>query len=802
MLLVAGTYFIIWVIPLIELGDDLVKFEDRLQAWGAGEYWARTHNFKEPHPTGMSLKEQGDQDILAFENGSLEALNGGRRWREGKVVTNARNVDPSSAAACDGVGTFADDGNHGVCSMWEVRACMVALAENGELIELPAAEEGEPFWFLGHGTKGEVTAFEFSPNLEHGLIGTRDGTIRLTADGGKTWESPTRKEVGLNDTEWVSGAVVGDEGPLLVVGNESGIRVTDVGEWREPSGLGESEGMTAFEFHSDLKHGLIGTFDGAIHLTADGGKNWERQTLQEVGLKDTEWVVEAIIGDEGPLLVVGDEGSVRVPDGGEWREPSGLGESGRVTAFEFSPNLEHGLIGTRDGAIHLTANGGKSWERRTRRQVGLNEGERVRVAVVGDEGPLLVVGDERSVRVPDGGEWREPSGLGETGGMIALMTALVFHPDLKRGLMGTFDGAIHLTADGGKTWERRTRRQVGLNDTEWVSGAVVGDEGPLLVVGTEGTIRTTRDGDSWVPGTPCGDADGGQWKYVLGWSGEFAGLRSRTRVVTATADGGKTWKNLETLMGPAEELLEVDEFLARGGRAGFRTSEGSVWTRKEDGNWEEEEFWGDERAAAIALGLGGEIVIVGNKGALAIGEKTFGRGGEFDAEQSRIVAAAMLRSGGVVVLDHSGTLYLRREPAKGVTLSALYRDLPQESLLAGEIARERGDSSRRLSAEDKTWIERLGIDEQYLMRIAVLFATIYIVQLLVRLHQYTLRLAAFWDSRADAVILGSTFSAAKPSFDGLVAALAPDALDFKPPKWPIFASRTALGGATADRQGR
>ena len=98
-------------------------------------------------------------------------------------------------------------------------------------------------------------------------------------------------------------------------------------------------------------------------------------------------------------------------------------------------------------------------------------------------------------------------------------------------------------------------------------------------------------------------------------------------------------------------------------------------------------------------------------------------------------------------------------------------------------------------------MEKLGI-ERYAMRIAVLFATMYIVQVLVRLHQYTLRLAAFWDSRADAVMLGSTFSDAKPSFDGLVAALAPDALDFKPPKWPIFASRTALGGATADRQGR
>ena len=788
VLLVAGTYFVIWVVPRIETSDYLIKFEDRLQAWGAGEYWAQTHSFDGPHPTSMSVpKEQGDQEILDFGNGrTLRALNDGRHWREAKAATNAPNVDPPNDAACDGVSFFADDGNHGVCSSrWELRACLVAIADGGELIELPA-EEGEPFSLLD--TRGEVTAFEFSPNLEHGLIGTSDGAIHLTADGGRTWESRKRQDMGLNEAEWVVGAVVGDTGPLLVVGDEGSVRVADGREWEEPSGLGES-GPTAFEFSPNLEHGLIGTRDGAIHLTADGGRTWERRTRQEVGLNEAEWVVGAVVGDTGPLLVVGDEGSVRVADGREWEEPSGLG---RPTAFEFSPNLEHGLIGTRDGAIHLTANGGRTWERRTRQEVGLNEAEWVVGAVVGDTGPLFVVGDEGSVRVADGREWEESSGLGESGA-----TAFEFHPDLKHGLIGTRDGAIHLTANGGETWERRTRQEVGLNEAEWVVEAVVGDEGPLLVVGDEGTIRT-RDGKSWV--TPCDDA-GGQWQqYIRGSAGAVAGLWGKTRVVTTTADGGKNWERSKTLTGPAEELLEVDEFLARGGRAGFRTSKGSVWTKKEDGNWEEEKVLGDERAATIALGLGGEIVIVGNEGFLAIGEKTFGRSGEFDAEQSRIVAAAMLRGGNVVVLDDGGTLYLRRKPEKDDTLSAIYRSLPQESQLAGEIARERGDSSR-LPPEERTWIEKLGIDEQYLMRIAVLFATIYIVLWLVRLHQYTLRLAAFWDSRADAVMLGSTFSEAKPSFDGLVAALAPDALDFKPPKWPIFASRTALGGATAGRQG-
>ena len=67
------------------------------------------------------------------------------------------------------------------------------------------------------------------------------------------------------------------------------------------------------------------------------------------------------------------------------------------------------------------------------------------------------------------------------------------------------------------------------------------------------------------------------------------------------------------------------------------------------------------------------------------------------------------------------------------------------------------------------------------MRIVTLFALFFIVHVLVRLHQYSLRLAAFWDARADAVLLAQSFDCHRAeTFDDLVAALAPDAYDFKP----------------------
>lgn len=58
----------------------------------------------------------------------------------------------------------------------------------------------------------------------------------------------------------------------------------------------------------------------------------------------------------------------------------------------------------------------------------------------------------------------------------------------------------------------------------------------------------------------------------------------------------------------------------------------------------------------------------------------------------------------------------------------------------------------------------------------------FLVQLLVRNYRYDMRLAAFWESRSDAVLLAPTF-ARRPAegFDDLVGAMAPDGYDFRAP---------------------
>ena len=74
------------------------------------------------------------------------------------------------------------------------------------------------------------------------------------------------------------------------------------------------------------------------------------------------------------------------------------------------------------------------------------------------------------------------------------------------------------------------------------------------------------------------------------------------------------------------------------------------------------------------------------------------------------------------------------------------------------------------------------LDNLTVMRIATMTILFFLVQILVRLYQYNLRLSAFWDSRADAMFLAKTFAEDKVErFDDLVRALGPDAYDFKSP---------------------
>ena len=634
-----------------------------------------------------------------------------------------------------------------------------------ELVTLPIepGQVGTMSRVAGLSEKVEITVAEYGAS-GHGLVATDDGTAYVTDDGGENWRRWTRQELGLKRSEWLVGAVVGRNGPRVIVGDEGSVRLLADGAWKSAD-AGLESSVVAFEFSADGRHGLIGTSDGAAYVTADGGENWRRWTRRDLGLKGNEWLGEVVVDGNGPRIIVGDEGSVKLFADGAWKSVDVVLEK-RVTASEFSADGRHGLIGTSGGVAYVTADGGEKWRRWTRQELGLKETEWLVEAVVGGNGPRIIVGDEGSVRLFADGAWKSVDVVLER-----RVTAFEFSADGRHGLIGTRDGATYVTADGGENWRPWTRQVLGLKETEWLVEAVVGGNGPRVVVGNKGSVATSTNG-SW---SRWGLPDG--WIPVSNDEGDLLLVNVLGHVVhdgsgrkLALAASGNVWFN----RGQEWEQLSVD----------FPSEEESV--------------------AATALDEEGDPIVVGNKGSAHIRGVTWQSSSEYpsgEEEETGHVTVASLDGTLVVAVAHNNdqvTIYHNKKYSQD-DIRRLVADLPEESKLRGRIGTELLAQQARLGRDadrdgqgsdgprkPMTFLEKIGLDPTFWMRFVAIAATIYFVQLLVRLYQYSIRLAAFWDSRADAILLSPGLSdpARKPSFDELVVAIGPDSFDFKPPRFP------------------
>ena len=87
--------------------------------------------------------------------------------------------------------------------------------------------------------------------------------------------------------------------------------------------------------------------------------------------------------------------------------------------------------------------------------------------------------------------------------------------------------------------------------------------------------------------------------------------------------------------------------------------------------------------------------------------------------------------------------------------------------------------------QDATAFDRVfgqtGKDEVVWMRIFTTIVLLFLTRILIQVYRYNMRLAAYWESRADAMLLFSTFAQEGVwGFDDLVNVLSPDHYDFKP----------------------
>ena len=328
-----------------------------------------------------------------------------------------------------------------------------------------------------------------------------------------------------------------------------------------------------------------------------------------------------------------------------------------------------------------------------------------------------------------------------------------------------------------------------MSGQEFVAGVEFGfngDSETMLVVGNEGSVFVTLDkGQTWT--RP--DELEGKWirprtvRFAPDMRRGIAG--STTDSVFFTKDGGVTWRRLTdlTLKGSERESVATVQFGVNGDPKTMLVvgADGSVFVTRDEGR-----TW--SRTEGLDL-VTKELVSVQAMQEKPTKERSVDRQTEAksppEEKDGSQYSFLMIASDGVYILK---TLPIGPEqPLSLIQSSVEENDMLRRSIIGENILmalRELPDleSNRGEGGGKGRLIDNLTIDfDLTLMRIASMTILFFLVQLLVRLYQYNLRLASFLDSRADAVLLAQTFASGENiPFDDLVRSIAPDDYDFKP----------------------
>ena len=507
--------------------------------------------------------------------------------------------------------------------------------------------------------------------------------------------------------------------------------------------LAEGERIITASFAPDGRRGIVGGTESSVFFTEDGGRTWSRLTNLPLKESEREWVFSVDFGvndDSKTMLVLSTEGSVFVTgdEGRTWTQPGGL-EGKKIVRVRLTPDGRRGIAGYATSAVFFTTDGGRTWSPPTDLTEKGSEPEYVatvdfgvhdsskRMLVVGHKGSAFVIRDEDV-------DWTSPEGLklnkseGET-----IITAS-FTPDRRRGIAGSNMSKVFFTKDGGWTWDQPDDPPLKESGEYATMVNFNGDSETMLVASNEGSVFVTRDkGKTW---TSPDELEGNMIRTVRFAPDRQRGIAgSNEGAVFFTTDGGWTWTRTEGFDSATKELVSVRAIQEK------RTKERPF--DRQTGSKSPSEDKDGARYSFLMMASDGVYIL-----------KTH----PVEPEQSLISIQPRVRNDDV----------LRR--------SVIGKDIltmsPQESPGPRSNPGKGGENGRLI---DLT-----------LMRIASMTILFFLVQLLVRLYQYNLRLASFLDSRADAVLLAQTFAPdGKIPFDDLVRSMAPDDYDFKPQPRPL-----------------
>ncbi|MHB8418223.1 MAG: WD40/YVTN/BNR-like repeat-containing protein [Myxococcales bacterium] len=624
-----------WMRNTVSAGDGIYKSTD------AGESWQRMGLPHSEHIARIAVDPKNGDTVYACVPGRLwsdspdrglyRTTDGGKSWR---LVLKGQNL----STGCSGLAMDPANPKVLFAGLWDFRRKGWTFRSGGDGPEAPSGsglyrsdDGGESWTALTAGLPAkpwgrvEVAVAPSNPRIVYALIEDPASALYRSSDGGATWQKRDQSQMMVWRPFYFARLVVDPTNPERLFKPDLNLIASDDGGKSFASASGGSHG----DWHdlwidpTNPAH-LIGGDDGGLWLSQDGGNRWWKADNLPVSQ-----FYHVAVDARDPYRVYGG-----LQDNGTWVGPSAYpgGISSATWENVFGDDGFWALPDPTDpDAVYAEGQGGLLTRVDLRTHVardiqpkaGYHEKLRFNwnapVQLSPSDPKTLYLGAQFLFRSRDRGDsWQRLSPdlttddpakqkQEESGGVTVDNSSAEMHTtiftisesplDRRVIWVGTDDGNVQLTRDGGKHWANLTAKVSGLPPSAWVSWI----EASRYEKGTAYAAfdrHTLGDRDPWVYRT----ADFGRhWQRLVS---PTQGVRGWVHVVKEdvldrdllfvgteyglwiSADGGKAWAQFKGGHFPAvavDDLAiqprESDLVLATHGRGLWIVDDITPWRR-------------------------------------------------------------------------------------------------------------------------------------------------------------------------------------------------------------------------------
>lgn len=413
-------------------------------------------------------------------------------------------------------------------------------------------------WFPKGPDGGDARTFAADPKDHlHLYLGTADGWIYQSRDGGRNWLRLA--SVGKRDDLVVDHILVDPADPRHMV---AGAWVAD-----------------------DLQHP-----DGGIFDSRDGGTTW----IEQPEMRGQSVRALAIAPSDPKIMVAGSlAGVFRSADSGaHWQQisPPGDKEIHEIESLAIDPADPNTIYA---GTWHLpwkTSDGGEHWENI---KEGIIEDSDIFSIIIDPKQSDVVYlsacsgiykSENAGVKFTGGVNLNKAQGIPTTARRTRVLMQDPNHLDTV--FAGTTEG-LYRTDDGGKVWTQTTGADVIVND---VSVDPADPHNVLLATNRQGVLASHDGGDSFLPSN-----SGFSARQVMAYSGDrhnpatvYVGVVNdkESGGVFVSHTGGLSWSQLSGGLDGHDVFSLVqapDGSILAGTERGIYRLQGAVWQRVGDG---------------------------------------------------------------------------------------------------------------------------------------------------------------------------------------------------------------------------